>query len=383
MARPVRVVVSYLLDWVVVICFAAAGGILTYISGFHRPFSLTNDDFAYPLKDNIVSLPIVAIISLVAPAAIIAAANLSAAVLTKPSGPRRAARAGLRDVIFAVAWETHAGWLGLCTGLAVTLFVTAGLKDMVGKPRPDMLARCQPDLTNINRYVVGGFGMNLDSEAPPFVTSAICQQPDTRLLDDGFAAFPSGHSSFNSAGMVYLTLWLCSRWSIAIPFLDYSTAYRGTTQKRKHTMVRVQAVKAAPPLWQVALAFTPIFVALFVCASRYADFHHAGFDIIAGAAIGTVFGWTSFRLYHLPFRRSKGLLAWGPRAEQHAFLARSGYDDNLSDEEQGRQSMGTELDHLTTNPPARVHTGGFHQPRMGNSSEESQHGKTACYPQRV
>jgi len=314
---------------------------------------------------------VVAIISLVAPAAIIGALNVSSAVLIKSYKSQGREPSGLRDKTLAIAWETHAGWLGLCTGLAVTLFVTAGLKDVVGKPRPDMLARCQPDLTNIGKYVVGGLGMNLDSEAPPFVTSAICQQPDTRLLDDGFAAFPSGHSSFNSAGMVYLTLWLCARWSVAIPFLDYSIMDRATMQSRRYTIVRTQTTKAAPPLWQVALAFAPIFVALFVCASRYADFHHAGFDIIAGAAIGTAFGWASFRLYHPPIRRSQGRLAWGPRSEQHAFLARSKYDDDMCDEEQGRQSVSTELDYLSTKPPARVHTGGSHQPILENSSNES------------
>ena len=254
---------------------------------------------------------------------------------------------------------------------------------MVGKPRPDMLARCQPDLTDIGRYVVGGLGMNLDSEAPPFVTSAICRQPDKRLLDDGFAAFPSGHSSFNSAGMVYLTLWLCARWSIAIPFLDYSRGEGETMQTRRYTVVRAQSAKAAPPLWQVALAFAPIFVALFVCASRYADFHHAGFDIIAGAVLGTVFGWASFRLYHLPLRRSKGLLAWGPRSAHHAFLAHSKDDDGAADEELGRQSMGTELDHLGAGLPARVHTAGSHQPILENAGETPQHGNAPYYGQRV
>lgn len=325
----------------------------------------------------------VAIISLVAPAVIIGALNVSSAVLTKYYKSQGDAPSGLRDKILAIAWETHVGWLGLCTGLAVTLFVTAGLKDMVGKPRPDMLARCKPDLANINKYIVGGFGVNLDSEAPPFVTSAICQQPDTRLLDDGFAAFPSGHSSFNSAGMVYLALWLCARWSIAIPFLNYSIAGRGTMQTRRHTIGTTQPSKAAPPLWQVALAFAPIFVALFVCASRYADFHHAGFDIIAGAVIGTAFGWASFRLYHLPIRRSKGMLAWGPRSEQHAFLARSKYDDDMCNEEHGRQSMGTELDYLSTNPPLRVHGGDPHQPILENSSSEPRGGDTAYHAQQV
>lgn len=341
---------------------------MTYITGFHRPFSLTDDAIAYPLKPNIVSLPVVAIISLVGPAAVIAIVNLGAAFFDKPNKSQRDVFIGRRGRMAAVAWEIHAACLGLCTGLAVTLFITAGLKDMVGKPRPDMLARCNPDLTNIDKYVVGGFGMNLDSEAPPFVTSAICQQTDRRLLDDGFASFPSGHASFNSAGMVYLTLWLCARWRIAIPFLNYS-------HHRRAKMARDQATAAAPPLWQVALAFTPVFVALFVCSSRYADFHHAGFDIIAGAVLGSTLGWASFRLYHLPMRRSKGLLAWGPRSDQHAFVAHGKEDDEILDEEQGRRAMGVELDHLGGGSPARINTGGSNNPILAGNGGGSQRGQ--------
>lgn len=328
-------------------CFAAVGGALTYITGFHRPFSLEDDAIAYPLRPNIVSLPVVAIISIIGPAAVIAIVNLGAAVIGRSTLSQHEAYIGRRGRMATVAWETHAACLGLCTGLAATLFITAGLKDMVGKPRPDLLARCNPDLTNISRYVVGGIGINLDSEASPLVSSAICQQSDKRLLDDGFASFPSGHASFNSAGMVYLTLWLCARWRVTIPFLNY-------TQHKISKMSKAQAMSAAPPLWQVALAFTPIFVALFVCSSRYADFHHAGFDIIAGAILGTTVGWASFRLYHLPIQRSKGLLAWSPRPDDHAFVAHGKEDDDIFDEEQGRRDVDVELDQLKGASPAPV-----------------------------
>lgn len=360
MARPIRLAFSYLLDWLIIICFAAAGAALTYVSGFHRPFSLTDAAISYPLKRDIVSLPVVAIVSLVGPAAVIAVVNLISWFAAVGNASRRTVSVTSRNALITILWQTHAGWLGLCAGLAVTLFVTAGLKDMVGKPRPNLLARCHPDLTNIAGYVVGGFGLTLDSEAPPFVTSAICQQSDKRFLDDGFAAFPSGHSSFSSAGMVYLTLWLCARWHVAIPFSRHVRASDGGVRK-----VSVRA-EAAPPLWQVAAAFTPIFVALFICSSRYADFHHAGFDIIAGAILGAVCGWTAFRLYHQPVRRSKGMIAWQPRDDHHAFLTRGG-GEHGPDEEHGRRSMTTELDDLGAKAPARAATGSSHQPILDDT----------------
>lgn len=318
----------------------------------------------------------VAIISLVGPAVVITAVNLGAALFGTSTESQLAKHITRRQRIAAKAWETHAGCLGLCTGLAVTLFITAGLKNMVGKPRPDLLARCDPDLSNIARYAVGGIRANAGSGLPPFVTSAICQQPNKRVLDDGFASFPSGHASFNSAGMVYLTLWLCSRWRIGIPFLHYPS------QKRS-SMVKAQASIAAPPLWQVALAFAPIFVVLFICSSRYADFHHGGFDIIAGAVPGTMCGWTSFRLYHMPLRRSRGLVAWGPRSESNAFVVRAkDNDDNVDDEEQGGGSNDIELGRPENGPPTLIATGKSNDTFPNSPRGESQRREKLSLDQR-
>ena len=86
-------------------------------------------------------------------------------------------------------WEIHAGLIGLCASLAGTLFVTSGLKDMVGKPRPNLLARCDADLSRIAGFVVGGYGTDIDSEASSLVTSGICRQPDKRFLDDSLPLF--------------------------------------------------------------------------------------------------------------------------------------------------------------------------------------------------
>jgi PAP2 superfamily len=127
-------------------------------------------------------------------------------------------------------------------------------------------------------------------------------------------------------------------------------------------------------VWQVTLALALVFVALFICASRYADSYHAGFDVVAGAANGAVFRWASFPLHYLPIRRAKGLLAWGPRFEHHAFLTRTENNGAMFDQELGRQSMGTELNHIGANPPARIHTGGSNQPILGHPGDEMQYG---------
>lgn len=314
---------------------------MNYISGFHRPFSLTDVAIAYPNKPDIVSISVLVIVALVVPAVVIVVLRLGNLLRHRDGDAWRRA-----------FWEVHVGWLGLCVSLALTLFVTSGLKDVVGKPRPDLLARCQPRLTNITEYIVGGFGNSLNSEAESLVSSALCQQTDKRLLDDGFAAFPSGHSSFACAGLIYLSLWLCARFCLGMPYLDLSLAGSLRETDKRAATAPVRDKQASPPLWQTAFAITPILAALFICSSRYADFHHAGFDIIAGAVIGTVIGWTSFRFYHLPVRRGYGLLTWGPRKRRQAFLGAI-EDDETPDEEWGRQ-QNHELGDLAITVPERA-----------------------------
>lgn len=84
--------------------------------------------------------------------------------------------------------------MGLGLALAATYTATQGLKDLIGKPRPDLIGRCDPDLSKISTYAVGGLGELLQG-APTFVTYQICRNQGSDLKNDGFAAWPSGHSS--------------------------------------------------------------------------------------------------------------------------------------------------------------------------------------------
>jgi membrane-associated phospholipid phosphatase len=76
----------------------------------------------------------------------------------------------------------------------MAFFFTQGMKNLFGKPRPDLLARCQPDVSNIAAYSVGAYARG-SSQDWVLVSSSICEQTDKDFLDDGFRSFPSGHSS--------------------------------------------------------------------------------------------------------------------------------------------------------------------------------------------
>lgn len=82
--------------------------------------------------------------------------------------------------------------------MTVTVFLVNGLKLLLGKPRPDLLARCDPDLANAAAYVLGGVNDRISEGT--LVSWTICRNTDTKVLEDGFQAFPSGHAG---------SRWLC------------------------------------------------------------------------------------------------------------------------------------------------------------------------------
>lgn len=228
-------------------------------------------------------------------------------------------------------WDANAGWMGLGLALATTLFITSGMKAIVGKPRPNFLAICDADVDRLAEFVVGGSGSDIESDAPALVTYEICRQPDLDLLNDEFFAFPSGHSSMSWAGLLYLSLWLCMKFSVAIPYLGHHMPIPDKRTSDVDVVSYYHERRAAPPLWMVTIVLIPIGVALFICTSRYADYHHAGVDIFAGCVIGIIGGYLSFRLYHLPVRRGFGM-AWGPRDEEVAFTGDLPWHYRLTDQ---------------------------------------------------
>lgn len=243
-------------------------------------------------------------------------------------------------------------------------FIINGLKNICGKPRPDLLARCQPDIQNVARYVVGGIS-NITSNGQ-LVSAAICTNSDTAMLNDGFRSYPSGHSSSSAAGLGHLALFLAFKFGVVFPFAipPVSTgvaalsalAFPSRTsvlasqedpyelhdmshpgllhndglpprssqlaQKTKHQL-RIPSARhagAAPPLFLLVVVVAPLFGSFFIAASRWFNFRHHGFDILFGYFIGTITTLISFRMYHLPLTYGAGW-AWGPRSPDKSFWA--------------------------------------------------------------
>lgn len=348
-----RLIAAYILDWIAIIGIAAIGAGLNFVSPHHRAFSLLNLDISYPLIPESITTTTLVLVALVAPAVLIALV-----VLALVPGRRFSRTANRAQIIRIKLWELEKGLAGLCLSCAVAFFVTQGMKNIFGKPRPDLLARCEPDLDNIAQYVVGGYGQDISARWT-MVTSAICKQTDKAILDDGFRSFPSGHSSFSFSGLLYLSLFLCSKFAITIPYLPLTpaetpatntpqplappptthartstsgeepdathgptTTLAGPSSTTAHTPLHrtfhLQNAAAAPPNYLLFLVAVPVAVAVYIVSTRFVEYYHFGFDVISGSLIGILSSWFAFRWYHLPLSRGHGW-AWGPRSADRAF----------------------------------------------------------------
>lgn len=116
-----KLVFSYILDWVVIILFAAAGGALSVVSPRHRPFSLLNQEISFPYVQESVPIWILGVACFGAPAVLIAIITL----IFVPGAQAR--RMGSRaQTIRLKLWELEKGLAGLCLSQAVAFFVTQG-----------------------------------------------------------------------------------------------------------------------------------------------------------------------------------------------------------------------------------------------------------------
>ncbi|KAL8729330.1 MAG: hypothetical protein Q9166_004827 [cf. Caloplaca sp. 2 TL-2023] len=359
-----RLIASYILDWFIIIAIAAIGAGFWRIVPNHRPFTLVDPSISFPyVEQEKISTAVLAVLSLLFPAiTIFLVAMIFVPGSSVPAGTPKSM------IWRRKLWEWNTGWLGLGLTLALSFFLTQGMKNLFGKPRPDLLSRCDPDYENQANHALGGYPLVLNGLY--LVSSTICRQKDKGRLNDGFSSFPSGHASYSWAGLFYLALYLASKFSVTVPYLlpfsytssassfsafatnrlnhdDQSspnaTLSPSTAQPPNQTPLRSQS--AAPPTYLLILPLIPLCLALYISSTRYSDFRHHGFDILFGSFMGIALSYFSFRMYHLPIRRGGGW-AWGPRSESRAFGAGVGFggyratDPKRDDDHPGDLELG-------------------------------------------
>lgn len=220
-----------------------------------------------------------------------------------------------------------------------------------------------PDLANVAAHAVSGYPNVLSGSQ--LVSHTICTNTDSHVMNDAFRSFPSGHSSFSSSGLIYISLFIASKLAISIPYLAPRTHSRDSTRyysafpsrlaqrpngSSSHydkvgsgvdafagntghddSEIAARNQAASPPLYLLIFAVAPFFAAIYIASTRYSDFRHHGFDILFGFFIGTVCAIFAFRFYHLPMGRGAGW-SYGPRSRQRAFWAGVGVGTYVGNE---------------------------------------------------
>jgi membrane-associated phospholipid phosphatase len=353
----IALVLSYAFDWFILIATAGVGAVLAIISPNMRPFALNDTKISYPfVEQEKIPTWLLGVVGFVAPAIIIMV--IAIVLVPGPTVPKSTPK----SLIWRrKLWEWHTGWLGLGLALASSFIITQGMKNLFGKPRPDLLSRCRPDIANKEKHLIGG----IPEIDPAFLlySASICTNGDKHIFDDGFRSFPSGHSSFSAASMIYLSLFIASKLAITIPFLPSSqymsdaarfAAFPSRMPRSEETrslsqesiedagtdqkIVAARNQAAAPPVYLLCFAVAPWFASIYISATRFSDFRHHGFDILFGYTIGLVCAVFAFRYYHLPISQGAGW-SWGPRSKDRSFWAGVGVGNYV-----GRPSPRSQLE---------------------------------------
>ncbi|PKI60016.1 hypothetical protein CRG98_019604 [Punica granatum] len=223
-------------DWVIflLLLFIYIG--LNKIEPFHRFIGeemMTN--IKYPLKDNTIPAWAVPIYAVLFPMLVFLIYYIVR-----------------RDV-----YDLHHATLGLLYAVGLTAVITDAIKVAVGRPRPNFFYRCFPD------------------GEPVFdnVTHDVLCYGDKAVIKEGYKSFPSGHTSWSFAGLVFLSWYMSGK---------------------------IRAFNHGGHVAKLCIVFLPVLAAILVGVSRVDDYWHHWQDVFTGAIIGTVLS-TFCYLQFFPF----------------------------------------------------------------------------------
>ena len=186
--------------------------------------------------------------------------------------------------------KAHVTILGLLISIALATVLTDIIKNAIGRPRPDLIARCKPEKGTPEHSLV---------------TIDVCTETDPHTLQDGWRSFPSGHSSFAFAGLGYLALFFAGQLHVFRPRTD---------------------------LARVLVALAPLVGAAEIAMSRMADYRHDVYDVTAGSLLGMSMAYFSYRRYFPGLRHSRCDEPYPSRAQ----IADANGTGKLKDDEESR-----------------------------------------------
>ncbi|KAK9475688.1 phosphatidic acid phosphatase type 2/haloperoxidase [Lipomyces japonicus] len=331
-ASHVRIVFSYAFDWVFIAVLLALGAYVSRLPPKFSRFSLTDITIQYPhAEHDTVSFLLCGVLAVLVPVFVMAAWSF---VID---------RVRYRTIsVPALLWEFNCAILGLALSLTLALVVTSSLKGIVGRPRPDAIARCLPEPGAQDRPVYG------------LSDISICSQTDTSVLNDGFRSWPSGHSSTAFSGLFFLSLYFAGK---------------------------VCLFDNKGEVWKMVLVLLPTLGASAIACSRILDKRHHGTDVLSGTILGIASAWISYRLYFPPLSATEREgRAWSIRHWADSKVSPqpnnnpSAYDDVDEEDEEHEIGLATPTD----NVPRRRPVGDG----RNSSPVIETYGQSSFYPER-
>jgi membrane-associated phospholipid phosphatase len=202
--------------------------------------------------------------------------------------------------------------MGVGYALLVSTVFQVIIKTLIGGFRPYFLDVCQPDISRVASHDTTG--LNGVGFQGIMYTVDVCTNPDKAALRGAMMSFPSGHATAAFAGFGFLFLWMNAKLKV---WANYRTS-----------------------IWWLALLFAPLLAAVLQACVLTVDMAHNWYDILAGAVIGTVMAFASYRVMyasvfdwrynHIPLRRTEvfdypsgtGVLGL---TERHVFVRKHGW----------------------------------------------------------
>lgn len=162
-------------------------------------------------------------------------------------------------------WDVNNAIIGLLYSLINAAVFQVFLKWLIGGLRPHFLAVCNPDISQMEIAPTGtGFRQVMYDRS-------ICTG-DRDEIDDSLESFPSGHSTAAFAGFVFLYLYLNAKLKV---WSNYHPAF-----------------------WKLIATYAPILGATLIAGSLTIDEFHNWYDCLAGAIIGTIMAFSSYRMVY-------------------------------------------------------------------------------------
>lgn len=196
-------------------------------------------EFAYPLRKEIVPIWAAAIIAFFAPFFFFCLFQVR--------------RRNINDLLSTT--------MGLLKSLITAAVFQVWIKWLIGGLRPHFYEVCKPSIQPNSAPSGVGFGSLMYDRT-------ICTG-DTTSINDALESFPSGHATAAWAGLMYLSLYFNAQ-------LKVMSAHN-------------------PAYWTMLLTFCPLLVATLIAGALTIDEFHNWWDVVAGAIIGTVTAFVSFR----------------------------------------------------------------------------------------